>query len=88
MYVCWRETGVLPQGMEVQVAAQDGAHVAHESQRVQHRQQIQQRRVRWVGEPGLDWDGVICGGDMGQVCEHMESETEVVLTQISANKCM
>ena len=43
----------------MQIATEDGAHIAAEPQRVEEGQQVEQGRVGRVGKPGLDGYGVV-----------------------------
>lgn len=51
--------GSLPQPVQVQVARQHRAHVVGEAQRVEQRQQRQQRHIHRIGEPRLDRNGIV-----------------------------
>lgn len=45
--------------MRMQVSAKDASDVLRETQSVQHREQVEQGSVHWIGEPRFDRYGIV-----------------------------
>ena len=50
----------LPHAVDVEVAAEDGADVGDAAERVEQREEVEERRVGGTREPRLDRDRVVC----------------------------